>query len=58
MDAHERDRVRRRSPNAGAAAGILGGIRKGALSDAGTQIPMMDGCLEVLQRAVAAGIPT
>ena len=40
------------------SAGILAGIKKGALSDTGAAIAMKAGCLEVLQRAVKAGIPT
>ena len=39
-------------------AGLLAGIRRGALADAGSQIKMRPGCLHVLRRAAAAGIPT
>ncbi|GAB4815842.1 hypothetical protein N2152v2_002888 [Parachlorella kessleri] len=39
-------------------SGILAGIKKGALSDTGAAIAMKAGCLELLQRAVKAGIPT
>jgi hypothetical protein len=39
-------------------AGILAGIKKGALSDTGAAIGMKAGCLELLQKAASTGIPT
>eukprot|EP00887_Chlorella_sp_A99_P000146 scaffold16.g146.t1 len=40
------------------SSGLLAGIRRGQLSQAGAAIRMRPGCLEVLRHAVEAGIPT
>lgn len=39
-------------------SGILAGVKKGLLTEAGKKITMQQGCLDLLQKAVALGVPT